>query len=368
MDEDGATFTNCDITINKGTNTLKLNATDGIKLTNNGVSQFYIDGSGNATFAGNLNAAGGTFSGNLSAAGGTFTGTLQGVDGTFSGTLSGNTITGATISASTFKNVDSTNFETASIENGIFKGTSFKAYEFSEGSFGLYGTKTATLKAGYLLISNNTSFTTINGNAINTGTIACSSINDGTPITSFNKDSFSYPLTSHTHDRIENGNYVIVGTNFRPSNDNSMACGVSGYRWSTVYAGSSTIVTSDRTKKKEIYPMSDIQLEFFMKLIPVTYQFIDGESGRKHYGFISQDVEQAMTDCGLTSLDFAGFIKSPIYSIIEENGDYDTSSNVISWNYFLRYEEFIALNTYVIQQQQIIIHDILSRLSILENK
>lgn len=47
-----------------------------------------IDGYGNATFSGNLNAAGGTFSGNLSAAGGTFSGDLLAAGGTFTGALS----------------------------------------------------------------------------------------------------------------------------------------------------------------------------------------------------------------------------------------------------------------------------------------
>ena len=50
--------------------------------------QFGIDAQGNATFGGNLNAAGGTFAGNLSAAGGTFAGNLQAAGGTFNGDLS----------------------------------------------------------------------------------------------------------------------------------------------------------------------------------------------------------------------------------------------------------------------------------------
>jgi hypothetical protein len=70
MNESGATFTNCDITINKGVNTLKLNAADGIKLTKSGLSQFYLDVNGNATFSGVLNAASGSFSGNITSTSG----------------------------------------------------------------------------------------------------------------------------------------------------------------------------------------------------------------------------------------------------------------------------------------------------------
>jgi hypothetical protein len=47
-----------------------------------------VDGSGNATFGGALNAATGTFSGELTAATGTFSGALSAATGTFSGDLS----------------------------------------------------------------------------------------------------------------------------------------------------------------------------------------------------------------------------------------------------------------------------------------
>ena len=92
-----------------------------------------------------------------------------------------------------------------------------------------------------------------------------------------------------------------------------------------------------------------------MKLQPVSFLFKDGTSGRTHIGFIAQDVEQAMSECGLTDLDFAGFCKDQKIDsklvdgeevnepILDENGNPE-------YIYSLRYEEFIALNTYVIQE------------------
>lgn len=115
MNENGATFKDCDITINKGTSTLKLNASDGIKLTNNGVTQFYIDGSGNAIFSGKLSAASGTFTGSMTAgsininnrfivdSNGNLTAnnvTLN--SGSFSGSISASSISGSTITGSSF--------------------------------------------------------------------------------------------------------------------------------------------------------------------------------------------------------------------------------------------------------------------------
>lgn len=62
-------------------------------------------------------------------------------------------------------------------------------------------------------------------------------------------------------------------------------------------------------------------------------------------------VEESMTELGMTGLDFAGFCKDPNYIdkttpeddvVVEEKTD--------TYNYSLCYEEFIALNTHMIQK------------------
>lgn len=138
--------------------------------------------------------------------------------------------------------------------------------------------------------------------------------------------------------------------------DNVMGLGSSNARWKQLYAATTSISTSDRNMKDNIRELTDIHKKFFMKLVPVSFTFKDGESGRTHVGFIAQDVEQAMNECGLTALDFAGFckdIKVEAY-LDEESGDYkerpayDNNGNV-QYIYSLRYEEFIALIAYVLQ-------------------
>jgi hypothetical protein len=99
----------------------------------------------------------------------------------------------------------------------------------------------------------------------------------------------------------------------------------------------------------------------------VSFTFKDGESGCTHVGFISQDVEQAMTELGMTSLDFAGFcrdvkikVEITYKDVLDEDGN--PKQNVIEkevpdldkdgkeqYIYSLRYDEFIALNTYMLQ-------------------
>lgn len=144
---------------------------------------------------------------------------------------------------------------------------------------------------------------------------------------------------------------------FRPCSDGSVALGHPNFRWGQTYSTASAISTSDRTKKKDITPISDKYLDFFALLQPVTYRFIDGASGRIHVGFISQDVENAMAQAGLSDLDFAGFCKDKAL---------DSEGNP-TYIYSLRYEEFIALNTAVIQHQQQAINALEQRLERLEH-
>ncbi len=91
---------------------------------------------------------------------------------------------------------------------------------------------------------------------------------------------------------------------------------------------------------------------------PVSYKMIDGTSGRTHYGFIAQDIEELMNTLNMDSSDFAGFIKSPKRTIKyeDENGNKlkKPIEEVIEneYDYSLRYDEFIAPLIKVVQEQQ----------------
>lgn len=133
---------------------------------------------------------------------------------------------------------------------------------------------------------------------------------------------------------------VTCQSNFYPSSNGSYSCGTSYFRWSDIYATNDTIQTSDREKKTDIrYGLEDYEA-LFDQLRPVSYKLTDGQSGRTHLGMISQDVEEALETCGISSQDFAGFVKTPRKG--EEEG----------YDYSLRYGEFIALCIHKIQKQE----------------
>lgn len=109
---------------------------------------------------------------------------------------------------------------------------------------------------------------------------------------------------------------------------------------STWQTASSISVTSDRNYKNSIDGLAESYGVLFDNLRPVSYKYNDGTSGRTHIGFVAQDVESAIASAGLTTQDFAGFVS---FKNVDEHGSE-------SEQLCLRYEEFIALNTWQIQR------------------
>lgn len=154
-----------------------------------------------------------------------------------------------------------------------------------------------------------------------------------------------------------------LATNFKCKTSGVSALGTSNYLWSTVYASTGTINTSDANKKNSItYDLSCFE-KFYESLKPSRFKYNDGTSDRFHIGFISQDVEKALSDNSLSSLDFAGFIKSPRYELTLPNGEFDESSAITGYDYSLRYAEFVPLNTFMIQKLLIRIADLENKIS-----
>lgn len=166
-------------------------------------------------------------------------------------------------------------------------------------------------------------------------------------------------------------NTIRIGSNgfLNPVIDNTIYLGHSNYRWKQVFAETSQISTSDRKLKSNIKNLPSIYEQFFMELNPVSFTFIHGTSGRTHIGFISQDVENIMSRLGMANLDFAGFCKDAKIKytadgeelVLDENGNKQ-------YIYSLRYEEFIALNTHMIQKNYKYIQELENKVKILEDK
>lgn len=226
--------------------------------------------------------------------------------------------------------------------------------------------------------------TEINGGNITTGTIdadsvtlgssyggfECASGNDGKSTTTgakmYGSDADNYFIATGRGVRMTYGEEYAVyctsngvtlagdydfraATNLYCMTSGGASLGTSRYHWDTVFADTGEINTSDKRQKNSIgYDMESYE-DFFRRLKPTGYRMNNGRSGRFHIGFIAQDVEEALEAAGLESTDFAGFIKSPIYEGELPNGEADESTPICDYGYALRYQEFIALNTHMIQ-------------------
>ena len=100
--------------------------------------------------------------------------------------------------------------------------------------------------------------------------------------------------------------------------------------------GSSIATTSDRHEKNSIEAIPEIYDALFDRLTPSIYKYNRGTSNRIHTGFIAQDVLEALSMAGIPTEHFAAYVADPK----EEGGI----------RYYLRYEEFVALNTWEIQK------------------
>ena len=103
--------------------------------------------------------------------------------------------------------------------------------------------------------------------------------------------------------------------------------------------------SSDRSVKNSIELYSSKYSILFDNLNPIRYKYNNGTSNRYHTGFIAQQVEEAILNSDLTTQDFAGFVRST-----ETEIDLTTGEEIQVERCYLRYEEFIALNTNEIQK------------------
>ena len=198
--------------------------------------------------------------------------------------------------------------------------------------------------SGYVEFSDLSSsgMTTISGDNITTGTINVSLVSlvgkgggftsaqgyDGIRTTEgakmYGSDSSFYFIATNSGVRMQSS-----GTSFY--------CSANEIR-----ASAAITESSDRNLKNSVQYDLERYQSFFMALKPAFFKFNDGTSDRLHCGYIAQEVEDAITGAGFTTKDFAGLV-------INRRFAEDDNSEIVT-EYGLRYSEFIALNTFMVQK------------------
>lgn len=144
--------------------------------------------------------------------------------------------------------------------------------------------------------------------------------------------------------------YSAASASFAPATDNNRTLGTSANRWSTVYAGTGTINTSDARDKTEVTPFTQNEILASIKMSKEigTYKWLEaiqkkGDQARKHVGLTVQRAIEIMEEFNLDPFAY-GFI---CYDAWEDsyNPDDNTLITKAGNRYSFRYDElnlFIA--------------------------
>lgn len=105
--------------------------------------------------------------------------------------------------------------------------------------------------------------------------------------------------------------------NVRPGADNSQSLGSGGFRWSTVFAGTGTINTSDAREKTDLRPLSDAEKRAFRRVLDGVgvFRFLEAlsqkgdDEARYHIGVTVQNVIAAFEAEGLDPWKYAPICK-----------------------------------------------------------
>ena len=119
---------------------------------------------------------------------------------------------------------------------------------------------------------------------------------------------------------------------YYPTFDNKTSLGLSGKRWSVVYAGTAAINTSDRNLKEEIQELSEAELRVAQACKGLVRKFKFKGRVRKHIGVIAQDVRDAFSAEGLDAHEYGLFCSD---TFEDEEGNTVTQLGI-------RYEELLA--------------------------
>ena len=138
----------------------------------------------------------------------------------------------------------------------------------------------------------------------------------------------------------------------RPGSNGLQSLGTTAYRWSQLFAATTTISTSDARQKQQIRPLSEAETAVAIALKPMlrAFKFNDavaakGDDARIHIGIIAQEVVAAFAAEGLDASNYALLCYDEWDAVPERlNEDGTVSSPAIAAGnaYGIRYEQLLA--------------------------
>ena len=145
--------------------------------------------------------------------------------------------------------------------------------------------------------------------------------------------------------------YIEATAYLRPNSDNSLNLGYTNYRWKQLYAGTTTIATSDERLKQQITKIPDNVLEVWGKVNFYQFKFNDsveekGINARFHTGLIAQRIKTLFEEANIDPFSY-GLLCYDEWNAIDAR--YDDEGELLSPaqeagnRYSLRYEECLCM-------------------------
>ena len=148
---------------------------------------------------------------------------------------------------------------------------------------------------------------------------------------------------------LQDGNACLYSTTatFAPNVTNVLTLGASGKVWKQLFAGTTTISTSDERKKQQINDIPDAVLDAWGEVNFKQFKFNDaveekGDSARLHIGMIAQEIDRVFKKHNLNAADYGLFCYDE-WDIHEDPKDENSPVIRTENGYALRYEEVLCL-------------------------
>lgn len=153
----------------------------------------------------------------------------------------------------------------------------------------------------------------------------------------------------------------VYDTYVRPQADNAMTLGQGSNRWSTVYAATGAINTSDERMKQDVAGIDDAALDAWAEVEFCQFRYRDaaqekGDAARLHVGVIAQRVQDAFARHGLDPFRFGvlcydAWDEHQVLDSVTEDGEQRWRTVQAGDRYSIRYDEALALEAALMRRE-----------------
>ena len=252
--------------------------------------------------------------------------------------------------------INGNNIKTGTISCDLLDGGTINGQEFRQvsdyGELLISNGIIRVPRAGAILIGNNEAATQL---WVQESAVAHAARN------AYDADYADYAISAGSATNatyLKNGSYVYISSNGNliPSSSD-VACGTSANPFKTGHSVNGWKTTSDERVKKDFVSLDDDPRfeAFFYLLNPTEYKLKSDKDGIVRVGFGAQTVKAAMDAAGIAENEFRGFSHEYVdmsqFETEEERRQFLERNCGNADTYSLSYQEFIALNTHMIQKQ-----------------